>query len=78
VSEQDEVAAFFASHCSTPGGVIVVEVWADGERQQTGIFRSFDKAMAWRDRFGDDGAAIFSPYVLDEPDFGNVPADSLN
>ncbi|MCV0395466.1 MAG: hypothetical protein K5872_22220 [Rhizobiaceae bacterium] len=76
-AQQQDVAAFFDHHCSAAGGVIVVHIH-DGEGCQMGVFSSFNTAQEWIDRFDDAHQAVVVPYVLDEPDYGNVPPSAQN
>lgn len=72
------VSDFYEQHAAGgPDCVVVAHVYFDdGER--IGIFRSLDRAHAWADNFEHDETcrgAVFAPYVIDIPDFGNVPRE---
>lgn len=62
---------FYERHRGGSGNVVVVLAYSHGI-ERTGIFSSIEKAQEWRDTLGDDWTCIFAPYVVDEPDFGNV------
>lgn len=73
-----EIEAFYAKHAECgPSHVVVAHIYRQGSHEITGVFSTLQKAREWVDSFGaddhDDVAAIFSPYVIDTPEFGNVP-----
>ena len=55
--------------------VVIAVLLKEGEQERVDVFSTREKADAWADKFsGDDGyACVFVPYVVDEPEFGNVP-----
>jgi hypothetical protein len=70
--------AFYAAHAAGgPGNVVLAlaqPIIADhGER--IGVFSTIAKARAWADTLSEDEFAgvVFSPYVIDVPEYGNVP-----
>ena len=71
-AEKDE---FFARHRGGTGNVVVAWVLKDGERDQISVFGSIEQANAWANRFNEDDGyvCVFVPFVVDEPDYGNVP-----
>lgn len=78
-----EVAEFYARHCAFKGAVVLVTVFSDGgEKEHVGVFSNIDSAKAWSDRVHDKEAdveaALFSPYIIDVPDYGNIPSESVN
>jgi hypothetical protein len=63
---------FYDRHRGGSGNVIVVHAYSDDD-QITGVFSSIETAQAWRDSLDEDEwTCVFAPYVVDEPDFGNV------
>lgn len=74
-----ETRAFYDRHCSTPGGVVLAHIYdSDGDEMETGVFSSLAKAHEWVGTRVDATAAVFSPYVIDAPEYGNVPDENLN
>ena len=55
--------------------VVITVLLKEGVQERVDIFSTREKADAWADKFdADDGyACVFVPYVVDEPEFGNVP-----
>jgi DNA replication protein DnaC len=79
VTDDPEVTAFFAKHCATPGAVIIVQIIGErGEQERMGVFSSLAQAQEWADTFDADDAtaALFAPYIINEPDFGNIPTEA--
>lgn len=77
MNEMDaETAQFWAKHAA--GGpthvVLAIAVYKEGGFRN-GIFSDIEKATAWSDALDDDeyGHVVLSPYVIDVPEFGNVP-----
>jgi hypothetical protein len=63
---------FFARHRGGSGNVILtIAVNADGD-QRHGIHSDIEKARGWSEKLGDDWSCVHSPYVVDEPDYGNA------
>lgn len=79
LTPSDSSQDFWKRHCSTPGGVICVFVYRGGDNPEAiAIFSDMEKVDAWLRRFADDsGTAVVVPYVIDEPDFGDVPAGRI-
>lgn len=76
-----EVDTFFASHCAHHAGVVIVQMIdrETGEEIRSAVFSSLPKAKHWvQGRDMEHEAAVFAPYVIDEPDYGNVPTDQQN
>lgn len=65
---------YFKDHRGGSGAVVLVIAVNDHDisDRQHAIFGSIEKAMAWRDTLGDDVTVVYSPYVVDEPEFGNA------
>lgn len=63
-----KIERFYAEHCDMAGGVIVVHAADD----RVAVFKSPSRAMIWAE--AQEKPCVLAPYVLDEPDFGNVPA----
>ena len=62
--------AFFARHDADPLGVYLVTIFP---QERNGIFTTKAAAEAWTATFPDDCSALYCPYVLNEPDYGNIP-----
>lgn len=70
---------FYERHCAMPGGVVIAFCYsADGDEMVSGVFSSLEKASEWVATHQDEGSVIFSPYVIDQPEYGNVPHKELN
>lgn len=61
---------FYAKHRGGSGSVIIVMA-INKNAERMGVFGSIETAQLWALEFGDDWHCIFSPYVVDEPGFGN-------
>lgn len=65
---------FFRLHDAEPRGVYLVTVYPE---ERNAIFGTKAAADAWLATLPDEDTAVVSPYVIDEPDFGNVPPERL-
>lgn len=76
----DSAEAYFAQHVANGADHVVfaTAIREDGSEAHK-VFSTLAKAKAWADReCGEDGSAIFVPYIIDVPEFGNVPASKQN
>lgn len=73
MSADREVIDFFTKHCAHPGGVVMAIVVQAGQMDQFALFSTLPKAQAWAVRFSNNEGAgvVFTPYIVDEPDYGN-------
>jgi hypothetical protein len=75
----DDVREYYEAHFSgSPNNVVVAHVQFD-DGEQIAVFRSMDKANAWADTFENDmrcNGVVFVPYVIDVPEFGNIPVSA--
>lgn len=72
--EGEEWRGFYDQHRGGTGNIILVSIFGDG-LERVAMFSCIERAEEWADTFGDDARVVFSPYVIDEPDFGNVPTN---
>lgn len=73
--EGEEWRSFYDQHRGGRGSVIMVTAFPpDGDfaHARVGIFSCIETAEDWAATFSDEHQIVFSPYVVDEPDFGNV------
>lgn len=66
---------FFDKVDAHSGAVYLVHVYVDGEVDKTGIFSTKKLTEKWLE--SQDGTVVICPYVVDCPDFGNVPKKEL-
>lgn len=67
----DDADAFYANHRGGSGAVIrVIAIHRTG-KERNGIFGSIETAQEWRRSLGDNFTCVFSPYIVDDPDWGN-------
>lgn len=79
IETENEASEYYRRHCSIYGGVVVAfHIKDDGGVDVLGIFSTLEKAHEWVDEHVDEGDLLFSPYVVDEPEFGNIPSKELN
>lgn len=57
---------FYQRHRGGSGNVVLAIIYDEDGDEHFGIFSSIEKAETWRLRF--EGDAVFSPYVVDEPE----------
>lgn len=70
MSEQD-ISRFFTDHCAAGGLVLVRAIRTAGNiTERFAIFSSYEKARAWGDSLDDDWGCIYSPYIVDDPEWG--------
>lgn len=75
-SNCDDIDPFYAAHAAGgPGNVVVVHVVLKDGGERLGIFSTIEKARAWSESLDDDAhhGVVFVPYVVDVPEYGNVP-----
>ncbi len=64
---------FYKTHRGGTGAVVLVIAINDSTKEHRhGIFGSIETAEAWRDTLGDDVTCVYSPYVVDCPEWGNI------
>lgn len=71
--EGEEWRGFYNEHRGGSGAVIMVTVFDGGLPNRMGVFSCIERAEEWAAKLGDDVQIVFSPHVVDEPYFGNVP-----
>lgn len=67
----EEWRGFYEQHRGGSGNIIMVSVFLDG-MDRVAMFSSIERAEEWANTLGDDVSVVFSPHVVDEPDFGNA------
>lgn len=67
-------AAFYARHRGGSGCVFVVMVYTKGEMVGMAVVSDKEKVTAWLDAHYDDDCytAMTVPFMVDEPDWGNL------
>lgn len=76
----DDCEKFYAEHAAGGGLVVVTASRKDGALDpKIGIFSALDKAQAWADGLSDRDyfPRVIAPYVVDAPEYGNVPDEDL-
>lgn len=71
-----EVDEFYALHAAGgSGNVVAVHAQRKDGGERLGIFSTVERARAWSDSLSDDEyvGSVFVPYVIDVPEYGNVP-----
>lgn len=69
-----DIEAYYTEHLSTPGSVLVVSVM--GEPGGMGVFSDLEMARAWADE--QESPTLTVPYVINVPEFGNIPYAESN
>lgn len=64
------------AHDGLEDGVYLVMVF-DGGLKQHGIFTKFENAKAWMGTFPSSYNCLCAPFVLDNPDYGNVKKEEM-
>ncbi|CAN1724457.1 protein of unknown function [Hyphomicrobium sp. 1Nfss2.1] len=70
--EGEEWREFYNQHRGGAGNVILVSVFGGGDLDRVAMFGSIERAEEWAASLGDEVQVVFSPHVVDEPDFGNA------
>jgi hypothetical protein len=74
----EETDKFFADHVAHGSThVVVAHVMLEDGAERHGVFSSLEKAEAWADEIDEDGDVVFVPYIIDHPEYGNIPAEEL-
>lgn len=72
----DDAANFYRNHRGGSGAVVLaIAIDTVTKTERHGIFGTIELANEWSDHLGDDFVCVFSPYIVDDPDWGNE-ADS--
>jgi hypothetical protein len=72
----NDLENFYACHRGGSGAVIMVTAVHDRSKMERyGIFGSMETAQEWRRSLGDEFTCVFSPYIVDDPDWGNERPD---
>lgn len=61
-----------------PDGVIVVQAYDNNEEVGMGIFSNEENANKWLNSLPEHYVCVVMPYVIDEPDYGNVEKVNIN
>ena len=71
--EGEEWREFYDQHRGGAGNIIMVSVFGNRKSEnRVAMFSCIEKAEQWADTFGDGVQVVFSPHVIDEPEFGNA------
>jgi len=70
----EEFNEFYAKHRGGSGAVIVVTAQGPDELEVIEVFSNIEAAEAWIATLGEDFICIFSPHIVDEPEWGNKAA----
>lgn len=70
---------FFARHDAHSQGVYLVISYpaAIGKDEKYAILSSKKEVDKYTDELGTDYINVISPYIIDEPNFGNIPKEKL-
>lgn len=64
---------FFKEHDELPSGIYKVDIYDKKNRfVMTALFSTIEKAQVWLKTLPDEGSCVTAPFVIDEPDFGNI------
>lgn len=67
-----EAAVFYENHRGGHGAVVLaIAIDTATHAERHGIFGSIELAQSWSDSLGDGYVCVFSPYIVDDPDWGN-------
>lgn len=75
-SNCDDIAPFYAAHAAGgPGNVVLARAQRKDGGERVGVFSTLARATAWSDGLSDEEyhGTVFVPYVVDVPEYGNVP-----
>ena len=68
-----------AKHLAASQANVLLVIVASADGDTYGVFRSLPHAENWAaSEGGEDAVAVIGPYVLDEPEFGNVPRRAMS
>lgn len=66
------------AHDALESGVYLVEVWHGNKILLHAVFSTVAKAQEWMDTLLDEYQCLCAPFVVDMPDYGNVPKKEQN
>lgn len=65
---------FWIEHSARSDGVINVYAYnVETGDERTGIFSTMVRAQAWVNSLDEAWTTVSTPFILDEPDYGNIP-----
>lgn len=68
----DDETSFYEKHRGGYGAVVMVRALHDDTQDElVGIFGSIETAKDWRRSLSEKFSCLFSPYIIDDPDWGN-------
>lgn len=71
--EGEEWRSFYNQHRGGAGNIIMVSAFgATRSDMRVAMFSCIERAEEWAATLGDDVQVVFSPHVVDEPDYGNA------
>lgn len=72
--EGEEWRSFYNEHRGGAGNIIMVSVFGQKKSDmRVAMFSCIERAEEWAAKLGDEVQVVFSPHVIDEPEFGNAP-----
>lgn len=75
----DDIDTFYAKHAAGgPSHVVACIAMRKDDNSEFSVFSTIANARAWADSLSDDDyhGCVFVPYVVDCPEFGNVPKEA--
>ncbi len=73
----DEYSEMMAAHDALEDGVYLVEVFDKEKFLQHGIFSDSTKAREWMHSLPSEFKCICAPFILDNPECGNVKKSEM-
>lgn len=73
----DEYEEMMAAHDALEDGVYLVEVFNKEQFIQHGIFSNSKKAQEWMRSLPNEYTCMCAPFILDNPDYGNVKKSEM-
>ena len=73
-----EEIAFYEAMTKEPTGVFVVELHRKNGGVNAAVFSSYESTRKWLDEASDEDVAVITPFIVDEPAFGNMPRSKIN
>lgn len=71
MSHHENIERLYRNHRGGRGAIIMVQAYNERiDRYATGAFSSVDLAKQWAMTFPGDWIFVFSPMIIDDPDWG--------
>ena len=77
MSESKVKEEMIEAHDALDGGVYIVMVFENGALNRHAVFSTMEKAKNWMDSHPGNISCLCAPFVIDNPEYGNIPKNEM-